>query len=71
MFKKALEKRFEIKTQCVGPAAVNGGWKKVAGTASGPAGETMRPVIGPKHPPPPGPGRRCPGDGVCPDRLQR
>ena len=26
-FKKALENRFEIKTQCVGPGAVNGGGK--------------------------------------------
>ena len=29
-------------------------------------GETMRPVTGPRHPPPPpGPGRRCPGNGGC------
>ena len=41
-FKKALENRFEIKTQCVGPGAVNGGWKKVSGTASGPAPTTTQ-----------------------------
>merc|ERR1712078_164577 len=35
--KKALENRFEIKTQCVGPGAINGGWKKVTGAATGPA----------------------------------
>ena len=34
-FKTAFEKRFEIKTQCVGPGAVAGGWKKVEGTATG------------------------------------
>ena len=39
-FKSALEKRFEIKTQCVGPGAVAGGLKKVTGTASGPAPTT-------------------------------
>ena len=39
-FKSALEKRFEIKTQCVGPGAVAGGLKKVAGTVSGPAPTT-------------------------------
>ena len=46
-FKSTLESRFEIKTQCIGPGAVAGGWKKVSGTASGPAptttqGETMQ-----------------------------
>ena len=29
-------------------------------------GEIMRPVMGPRHPPPPpGPGRRRPGNGGC------
>ena len=37
----------------------------IAGAASGPAGETMRPVMGPRHPPPLGPSRRCPGNGGC------
>ena len=46
-FKSALENISEIKTQCVGPGAVAGGWKKVAGTATGPAlttahGEAMQ-----------------------------
>ena len=41
-FKKALQNQFEIKTQCVGPGAVNGGWKKVAGTASGLAPTTTQ-----------------------------
>ena len=41
-FKEALERRFEIKTQCVGPGAVDGGWKKVAGTATGSAPTTTQ-----------------------------
>ena len=39
-FKSALENLFEIKTQCVGPGAVAGGWKRVTGTATGPAPTT-------------------------------
>ena len=39
-FKGALENMFEINTQCVGPGAVAGGWKRVAGTATGPAPTT-------------------------------
>ena len=39
-FKSSLEKRFEIKTQCIGPGAVAGGWRRVAGTATGPAPTT-------------------------------
>ena len=45
---------------------VTGEWfDDLGGTASGPTGETMRPVTGPRQPPPPGPARRCPGNGVC------
>ena len=45
---------------------VTGEWfDDLAGAASGPAGETMRPVMGPTHPPLPGPSRRCLGKGVC------
>ena len=37
----------------------------LTGAATGPVSEIMRPVVGPRHPPPPGPARRCPGNGVC------
>ena len=36
-FKQALEKRFEIKSSCVGPAAVGVGDRRGTGTATGPA----------------------------------
>ena len=36
-FKEALEKRFEIKTQCVGPVAVKVGAQMGSGTSNGPA----------------------------------
>ena len=35
----------------------------LTGAATGPVSETMRPVVGPERPPPPGPSRRCPGNG--------
>ena len=37
----------------------------LTGAATGPVSEIMRPVVGPRHPPPPGPARRCPGNGAC------
>ena len=46
-FKEALEKRFEIKTQCIGPGAVMNGTKVGSGTPIGPTtitanGEDMK-----------------------------
>ena len=35
-FKEALEKRFEIKSQCVGPAALRVGGKAGVGSSNGP-----------------------------------
>ena len=39
-FKGALEKRFEINTQCVGLGAVAGGWRVITGAYTGPAPTT-------------------------------
>ena len=41
-FKSALENRFEIKTQCIGPGAIAGVGQRVSGTASGPAPTTAQ-----------------------------
>ena len=41
-FKSALENRFEIKTQCIGPGAIAGVGQRVSGTATGPAPTTAQ-----------------------------
>ena len=46
--------------------SVTGEWfDDLTGAATGPVSEIMRPVVGPRHPPPPGPARRCPSNGAC------